>query len=748
LFRIDLEGVILDDGGVLKHWISFLISGRWWLALVGIGALVGSLWVLPQLQFSFNLGQMLRGDEARVADMREFYSTFPPADGHIMVSATADRVLTVNDLRAAEKWADQLRALPEVRTVLSPQLLLDLKLDGFTLDEWARLGGTGDEPLALGDGPGMETFKGNLISRDLKSVALYVIKKKGVGARALNVAVEKVLTPPWPGAQVRVVGTEYLLQQMGTLLQSNFQTLLLFELLALVLIIPFFMRSLRRAYLPMLVAGAALVFYLALFILAGQKFGVIHLAGPGLILIIGLADAIHLQQKFDDARAEGLGVRESLHEMFRSVGKACALTSLTTACGFLSLLVVRHEEVFEFGQWCAIGVGTAYLAVIVFLPLALVFFPGKGEAAPLRSLLNTRLLRRYAAPATVVLVILAAGVYRTKMDSSLDRELPESLEVVQNGTWFAQHFRGLDRIEVELRANLRDPAVFDLVERMQNDLRGFPGISGSRSYVDAIRMTLAPEVVETQDGPLLGIQALGSGGVFPENLLTRDLNRACIVFYRARGFGTEAYEAFRDRVQAYAVQLPTGGSMRLNGAFPMFYDSTTLLSKTMITSLACSLAMITIILIFVLRSVKLALLCLVPNAVPLLVVAGISGWMGASLHLGILIVFSVGLGLAVDDTIHLMVRFKQLQKEKPGGDLRELMDEAIVSSGFAIVLTSVVLLISAACFLGSSFTTMRWTGVTLGIVAVTALLADLMVLPWLIEKFYRLKPVPTSPSAS
>jgi predicted RND superfamily exporter protein len=158
--------------------------------------------------------------------------------------------------------------------------------------------------------------------------------------------------------------------------------------------------------------------------------------------------------------------------------------------------------------------------------------------------------------------------------------------------------------------------------------------------------------------------------------------------------------------------------------------------------------MITIILIFVLRSVKLALLCLVPNAVPLLVVAGISGWMGASLHLGILIVFSVGLGLAVDDTIHLMVRFKQLQKEKPGGDLRELMDEAIVSSGFAIVLTSVVLLISAACFLGSSFTTMRWTGVTLGIVAVTALLADLMVLPWLIEKFYRLKPVPTSPSAS
>tara|TARA_R110002096_G_scaffold67365_5_gene163482 strand:- start:580 stop:2781 length:2202 start_codon:yes stop_codon:yes gene_type:complete len=725
---------------MLDQWISLLTRWRSIFAIAWFVLMVCALWMLPKLDFSFNLGQMLRGDDDRVMDVREFYSTFPPADGHVMLSASADRVLTVNDLRATELWAERLRALPEVKAVISPRLLLDLKLDGFTLDEWARLGGTGNEPLSLGDGPGMETFKGNLVSRDLQSVALYVIKAGGVRQRALHEAVENSMTPPWPGAEMRVVGAEYLLQEMGGLLQSNFRSLLLFELLALILIVPFFMRSLRRAYLPILVSWSALAFYLSIFILSGQKFGAMHLAGPGLILIIGLADAIHLQQKFDDARASGLGVRESLRAMFRSVGRACALTSLTTACGFLSLLVARHEEVFDFGLWCAIGVVTAYVTVILFLPVALIFFPGKGAPAPMRSLINTRMLRRFAAPVTVLLVILSVGVFRTKMDSSLDRELPESLEVVRNGNWFAENFRGLDRIEVDLRADLRNPEVFALVERMQIELRDFPGISGSRSYVDAIRMTLAPEVVETDDGPRLGVQALNSGGAFPENLLNRDLDRACIVFYRKRDFGTDGYEAFRDRVRDFADELPKGGKMKLNGSFPMFYESTTLISKTMIISLVCSLGMITLILVFVLRSVKLALLCLVPNAVPLLVVAGISGWIGAPLHLGILIVFSIGLGLAVDDTIHLMVRFKQLQKEKPGGDLRTLMDEAIVSSGFAIFLTSVVLLIAAACFLGSSFTTMRWTGVTLGIVAVSALLADLMVLPWLIEKFHRSSP--------
>jgi len=733
---------------MLHQWISLLVRGRWFFAVLWLAAIGGGLALLPELRFKFNLGHMLRGDEERVADVREFYSAFPPSDGHVMLSATADRVLTIKDLRAAEKWADKLRAQPEVKEVISPRLLLNLKLDGFTLDEWARLGGSGDEPLALGDGPGMETFKGQLVSRDLKSVALYVIKKRGVARAALYAAVEKTLAPPWPGAVMRVVGTDYLLDQMGDLLGANFRTLLLLEVAALLLVIPFFMRTLRRAYLPMLAAGSALVVYLALFILAGQEFGVMHLAGPGLILIIGLADAIHLQQKFDDARASGLGIHESLTGMFRSVGQACVLTSLTTACGFASLLVAPHEEIYDFGLWCAIGVVTAFVVVVGFLPVALVFFPGKGAPVASRSWLDPRLLRRWAAPATVLMVILAAGVFRARMDSSLDRELPDTLPVVRDGNWFSENFRGLDRIEVDLRADLRDPSVFSLVERMQNDLRGFPGISGSRSYVDAIRMTLAPEVIETEDGPKLGVQALGSGGAFPEHLLNRKLNRACIVFYRTRSFGTEAYETFRGRVQDYAEQLPKGGSMRLNGAFPMFYDSTTLISKTMMISLACSLGMITLILMIVLRSTRLALLCLVPNALPLLVVAGISGWLGASLHLGILIVFSVGLGLAVDDTIHLMVRLKQLQKEQPDGCLRTLMDEAIVSTGFAIVLTSVVLLISALCFLGSSFTTMRWTGVTLGVVAVTALLADLMVLPWLIEKFAPARRPQTLPATS
>ncbi len=392
----------------MNFWPRFFIRARWLLALLWLGMVFGAVRIVPDLNFRFSLGQMLRGDEERVNDVKRFYETFPPSDGHLMITATSREKLTIDDLRGAERWAEQFRALPEVKEVISPRLLLDLELDGFTLDEWARLGGTGNEPLKFGDGPGMATFRGHLISHDGKSVALYLIKNGK--NRSFHAAVESVDRLPWKDAEIRLVGTNYLLDHMGEMFRTNFRSILLFECIALLLVVPLFMRSLRRAYLPFAASLSALVFYLALFVLAGEPFGIMHLAGPGLILIIGLADAIHLQQKFDDARAEGHDVAESLRLMFRSVGRACVLTTLTTACGFLSLLFARHEEIYEFGLWCTIGVLTAFATVMVFLPVALVFFPGRGAPTRVPFLIQPRLLHRFAAPVTVGLVILTAGI--------------------------------------------------------------------------------------------------------------------------------------------------------------------------------------------------------------------------------------------------------------------------------------------------------------------------------------------------
>ncbi len=167
----------------------------------------------------------------------------------------------------------------------------------------------------------------------------------------------------------------------------------------------------------------------------------------------------------------------------------------------------------------------------------------------------------------------------------------------------------------------------------------------------------------------------------------------------------------------------------------MAYHSVNLITETLFRSFGSTFLAITIVLAIALRSLPRALICLIPNVFPILVAFGVAGWFDIPLRVGIVIVFSIGLGLAVDDTIHLVIRLRPLQEERPDPSLRDHLDETLRSSGFAVILTSLVILIAATAFLFSDFTTMRDTGLILGVITIAALLADLMILPWLIERF-------------
>ncbi|MEM9018291.1 MAG: MMPL family transporter, partial [Verrucomicrobiota bacterium] len=587
----------LRNWAALCHRARFFAVGLWVLITVASGYLA------QDLDFRFSLGHMLRGEADRIEEVRDFYRTFPPEDGHAMVTASASEVLTIRHLEEAAAWADALEELPEVAQVVSVREMLDVRFEGFSLREWAILGGVADRPLEIGDGDGMGMFRGNLISQDLQSVAFYLIREKGVRSGAFYNALDDLESGPWENANLRVVGTAYLLREMGRLLQKSFHDVLLLQGGVLLVVVPLLLRSFRRAFLPLFAAGSAVAIYLALFVVADKSFGVMHLAGPGLILIVALADAIHFQQRFDEIRSRGVESRTALAEAFQSVGRACFLTSLTTACGFLSLLLARQEEVHDFGLWCAIGVGVSFVVVVGLYPALLLVFPGEGgrNSPRFASWVRMENLRRLVVPTAIVLVLIISGIHRLRIDSSLERELPKDSPVVQDGEWFATQFRGLDRVEVDVKADLDDPMVFRLIEEMQEELRRFPGVSGSRSYVDLIHTTLSPEVVETDDGPQLGIGALEAAG-FPEPLLTRDLKRTCIVFYRTPDFGTDAFEQFRDEVKRFEKRLPEGSTMKLNGYLPMFYESTSLISVTLIQTLACTLGIITVLLMIFLRS--------------------------------------------------------------------------------------------------------------------------------------------------
>ena len=134
------------------------------------------------------------------------------------------------------------------------------------------------------------------------------------------------------------------------------------------------------------------------------------------------------------------------------------------------------------------------------------------------------------------------------------------------------------------------------------------------------------------------------------------------------------------------------------------------------------------------RSVKIGLISLAPNVLPLFAALGLSGWAGIDLRIGSALIYCLGLGLAVDNTIHLVTRYLQECRARPHASSRETLIAALHSSGKALITTSLVLAVGTMCHLIGSFQSIRHVGILLFTVIVTALAADLWLLPHLLQR--------------
>jgi len=134
----------------------------------------------------------------------------------------------------------------------------------------------------------------------------------------------------------------------------------------------------------------------------------------------------------------------------------------------------------------------------------------------------------------------------------------------------------------------------------------------------------------------------------------------------------------------------------------------------------------------------------VPNLLPVLVALGLTGWFDVPLRIGIAMIFSLGLGLAVDDSIHLLTRYREETRRAPGRPVRASITRALRSTGVALITTSLVLLVGSLCYLPSEFRSMRDVGFLLSAMVTTALVADLWLLPHMLERFGPKAPAPTA----
>ena len=678
--------------------------------------------------------------------MDEIADVFGPPDRDCIVRAAARSgdIFDAESLTALESLAGRLRAIEGVDDVRS---IFDIRRQGTAGVVLPVIPRTSDpldaESLARAKAraSGHPLVAGHLLSADASSslllVQLSATADRPPASSAVVARIEAVLTESAPAEgplALELTGLPALREQATRALRHD---MLMFNSIGLVLAVMLsavVARSLRSTVVASLPPFIGAIWALGTLGLLGAPVNILTSVVPSLALVVGTCDSIHFIEDMRRSARRGIDPLAASSGAIRRIGMACGLTSIVTAIGFASLAVARIEAVRTFGIAAAIGALASFMAVTLLTPLiaSTRFCSGLrlGRSSPLAGRVANVLAAlsvRHARPLVVLACSLTAAL--AFVGSGLDADtriidsLPSGAPASQALARVDAEFGGVMGVDVVVEwpvdVDWRDPAVLDALALAEAAVGREEGISRTIS-LSTVAAGMPPRVRRRLD-----VDSVGDL-VAPES-------RMALVRARVADLGSRRLEEIYDRVDASLARLEQdrpGWRFRLAGMSVVSARNIRQLVRDLGSSLVVEVLVIGCILAVAFRSPLAGIVSMLPNIFPLVVIAALLVITGRSLDPATVIVFNVCLGLAVDDTVHVLSALTRNRKE--GVSIGSAVRRAVSEMGNAVVIGGVVLTVGFAAVTASSVPSLAGFGVLACAAVASATVAELLFLPALL----------------
>ncbi len=556
------------------------------------------------------------------------------------------------------------------------------------------------------------------------------------------------------------------------------------SIIVILCILFFSFRSIWGVFVPILVVLITVVWTLGTMRIFGVSINLMTVLIPTIVSIISLSDVIHVMNRLSEQ--SGILKQEAIKIALKDVAVAILLTSITTGLGFATLAYSNIGPFIEFGVFMTIGVAYAYILAIFALPVFLNVLPYRDlereqlrkhlykkmqsvrgenlifwiglEKIQVRSFLHA--LHRFTQKkpniilffTSILLLLSFLGMSRLKIDSYLYDELSAKDPFSEALNFFENHFSGIRTFDLYLEVvdeskNLLDKDILEQVDRLENYLLEEYGLLDVYSIGTQVKRANrffrrgdpASFVLPTDTSLLKTIrrellqnqETLGLKAIMSEN------KREGRITGKLKDYGSSIMRSKNRQLLAFIANNidPSLLKTKLTGHAQLLDKSNFLITYKLLYGLMFAIAVVCLLMGLLYRSFKIVVLALIPNILPLLMILGIIGWAEMGLKMSTSIIFTVVFGIAVDDTIHFLTRLNNELKKT--SSLEEAIQTTYLSTGRAMIITSLILMFGFAVLLFSSFQSTFITGLLISLALVFALFADLMLLPVLLKRFYK-----------
>jgi predicted RND superfamily exporter protein len=764
----------------MNFWtkVASIILRNRYLVLIAIAIITGLLATqMKYMKFSYTEANLLPENHEANLEYNKFLEIFGEEGNLVILGIKDSTVFTPAKFNAWNNLVNQFKNLEEIDFTLSIADIQELKKDSknrkFTLEPLYEKDPTTTKEVLKIKKQLFEKlpFYDNLLfnkETGTLQTAIY-IKKEIVNTPKRRDFIFEILLPTIEkfekenNLDVRISGMPYI----RTLNAQNIQNeIVLFVGGALgitAIIFFFFFRSFRATFITLLVVLIGVTWAFGFIGLFRYEITVLSALIPPLIIVIGVPNAVFLINKYQQEIKKHGQQAKALIRVISKIGNATLMTNITTASGFATFVFVKSDLLREFGILASVNIISIFILALLIIPIIYSFMP-----LPKKKHLNhlerrwienvvdwmERMVRNQRITiyfATVIVIVLSIiGVYKIKVSGSLIEDMPKSTSFYKDIKFFEKEFGGIMPLEILIDTK-KEKGVMKLstlkkMDKINETIAAFPELSKPVSVVNLVKYTKQAyykgnpkyyQLPTSQEQSYIFSYTKNSNsdaGML-KNFVDSTGRYARITTFM-KDIGTDKMDIIQERLKAVIdKEFPSDSySVSITGKALVFIKGTNYLISNLVFSLSLAIVLIAIFMAWMFRSRQMILISLLPNILPLLITAGLMGFLDIPIKPSTILVFSIAFGISVDDTIHFLAKYRQeLISNK--WRIKPSVYAALRETGVSMFYTSIVLFFGFLVFTLSSFGGTIALGGLVSITLLLAMVSNLLLLPSLLLTF-------------
>ena len=548
----------------------------------------------------------------------------------------------------------------------------------------------------------------------------------------------------WHAAGIPVLRTryvEFMNRERAIFLPISF-------LVALIVLFWIF-RQIKSILIPLVAISITLIWVAGIMAWLGITINVVSYLTFNLLIIIGASNAIHLLMKYHEGLSQGLKQDKALYRVIRQIGGALFLTSFTTAVGFSSLVFTNIRITKEFGLIVGFGVILMFIITIIVMPIILncIRPPEKEHIHRLiqgEQLLAAQQLNKWNSNHPFLILIVSAalfigavfGLTKINYNASIIEDLRPGNPLYDDLIFVEEKLGGTLPLEVIVDTRTENssliPEITTKMQAYKYEILQIPEINTAITAGDYLMLINEELGNGERELPVTEDEALSF--VYDYDKIQKFLNddySKSRISCRMSDMPYEQAMLIRDDILQKGDKI-FGNDVDINvtGSTLLALSTNRHLVKNLTFSFIIAFFIIFLSMVLLFRSFRLGLISILPNIIPLMIAGGMMGLLGIKLRPSTAMTFSIALGIAVDNTIHFLARFRQ--EYKITGNYDEAVSETLLTTGKAIISTGVILALGFFVLYFSEYVPNHEFGILATIIIVTAASAALILLPVLI----------------